>query len=199
MVRSSGDAPTPSAPEGSPDTIEVGMRDDKGGGDETAPRANILLVDDQPANLLALEAVLTDLGQNLVSVRSGDDALRCSCNRTSPSSSSTSRCRDSTASPPPSSSAAASEAATRQSFSSPPTTPPISRSSAYELGAVDYLVKPIVSTILRAKAAVFVDLFQKTERLPPSGAAEFERLLEEAARREAEEGRPAQSEDARSV
>ena len=36
-------------------------------------KANILLVDDQPANLLALEAILDGLGQNLVQARSGGD------------------------------------------------------------------------------------------------------------------------------
>src|SRR5215216_3514280 len=40
------------------------------------PRARILLVDDQPANLLALEAILEDLGQDLVHARSGEEALR---------------------------------------------------------------------------------------------------------------------------
>jgi PAS domain S-box-containing protein len=43
--------------------------------DET-PRPAILLVDDRPANLLALEAVLEPLGNRLVRASSGDDALR---------------------------------------------------------------------------------------------------------------------------
>ena len=41
----------------------------------TSATANILLVDDQEANLRALESILTDLGQNLVMARSGSDAL----------------------------------------------------------------------------------------------------------------------------
>jgi signal transduction histidine kinase len=39
-------------------------------------RVNILLVDDEPANLLALRATLEELGQNLVSAASGKEALR---------------------------------------------------------------------------------------------------------------------------
>ncbi len=41
-----------------------------------AQTASILLVDDRPANLLALEAVLEPLGPRLVKARSGDEALK---------------------------------------------------------------------------------------------------------------------------
>src|SRR2546423_7753344 len=41
------------------------------------PRSNVLLVDDRPDNLLALEAILEPLGQNLVRATSGEEALRC--------------------------------------------------------------------------------------------------------------------------
>src|SRR5688500_4670679 len=39
-------------------------------------RVNILLVDDQPANLVALEAMLQGLGQNLIKAESGREALK---------------------------------------------------------------------------------------------------------------------------
>ncbi len=42
----------------------------------TGDKASILLVDDHIENLVALEALLGDLGQNLVRARSGLDALR---------------------------------------------------------------------------------------------------------------------------
>jgi len=39
-------------------------------------RVSILLVDDRPDKLLALEAILGDLGQNMVRAYSGREALR---------------------------------------------------------------------------------------------------------------------------
>ena len=39
-------------------------------------RVNILLVDDRAENLLALEAILEQLGQNLIRANSGPEALK---------------------------------------------------------------------------------------------------------------------------
>src|SRR6059058_3861040 len=39
-------------------------------------KVNILLVDDQPQNLLALEAILSEMGENLVKADSGRAALK---------------------------------------------------------------------------------------------------------------------------
>jgi signal transduction histidine kinase len=36
---------------------------------------------------------------------------------------------------------------------------------AYELGAVDFLIKPVVPSVLRAKASVFIQLHERTEQL----------------------------------
>jgi len=45
------------------------------GADKAIDKVNILLVDDQQARLLSYESILRDLGQNLVGVRSGREAL----------------------------------------------------------------------------------------------------------------------------
>src|SRR5689334_12639698 len=41
-----------------------------------APQASILLVDDNPRNLLALQELLADLGHQLIPAKSGAEALR---------------------------------------------------------------------------------------------------------------------------
>ena len=43
---------------------------------EPTAKVNILLVDDNPAKLLALETILADLDQHLVKAASADEALR---------------------------------------------------------------------------------------------------------------------------
>src|ERR687885_1160053 len=41
----------------------------------TSEKINILMVDDQPAKLLSYEAILSDLGENLIRANSGREAL----------------------------------------------------------------------------------------------------------------------------
>jgi signal transduction histidine kinase len=144
------------------------------------PRTKILLVDDQPANLLALGAILRDLGEDLVEARSGEEALRHLLHadfaavlldikmegldgfETARVIRGRERCRD-----------------TPIIFLTAFDTAAFSAEKAYALGAVDYLVKPIVPVILRAKVAGFVDLYNKTERLRHLERAAYERRLAE--------------------
>ena len=124
------------------------------------------MVDDHPENLVALEAILDRLGQNLVRATSGTEALRCLLNQDfavilldvqMPGMDGF-------------------ETATliRQRARSAHTPiifiTAINRSEnhvsrGYSLGAVDYLFKPIEPEILISKVAVFVCLFKKTQEV----------------------------------
>src|SRR5688572_21432810 len=121
--------------------------------------ADILLVDDRPANLLALEAVLSGLGDHLVRAASGEEALALLAGRdfavvlldvqmpglsgfeTAQRMRASDRSRH-----------------TPVIFLSAAESDEFPVVEAYRLGAVDFLVKPFVPDVLRAKAAVFVDL-----------------------------------------
>jgi PAS domain S-box-containing protein len=128
--------------------------------------ANILLVDDQAANLLALEVILEPLGQHLVKARSGEEALRLLLHddfavvlldvqmegidgfEVARLIRSRERSRH-----------------TPVIFITAHDEAEFSPAQAYTLGAVDYLVKPLVPDILRAKVEVFVQLFERTEQV----------------------------------
>jgi signal transduction histidine kinase len=56
----------------------------------------------------------------------------------------------------------------------------------YSLGAVDYILAPIVPEILRAKVSFFVDLYKKTEQLKLQAEIQTRLVRAEAARQEAE-------------
>ncbi|MEI2581499.1 response regulator, partial [Scytonema sp. PRP1] len=127
------------------------------------PKVNVLLVDDHPENLLALEAILESLDQNLVRATSGAEALRCLLNQDFAVILLDVQMPDMDGF----------ETATliRQRERSRHT--PIIFLTAfstsdnmvfkgYSIGAVDYLFKPINPEILKSKVAAFVDLFQKT-------------------------------------
>src|ERR1700682_552743 len=153
----------------------------------TEEKVNILIVDDRPDKLLAHEVVLAELNQNIVSARSGKEALRCllqqdfavillDVNM-------------------PGMDGFETAALIRQRRRSE-TTPIIFISAmndsethvsrGYSLGAVDYILTPVVPEILRTKIAVFVDLYKKTEQIKRQ-AEEREKLIrEQAALAEAE-------------
>jgi signal transduction histidine kinase/DNA-binding response OmpR family regulator len=154
-------------------------------------KVNILLVDDQPHNLLALEAILGHEDLNLVRALSGEHALLRVLDDDFAAilmdvqmpgmdgfeAAELIRERDRSKHTP---------ILFLTAFQS--TEPQIDR--GYALGAVDFLSKPIVPAVLKAKVAVFVELFQKTEqvkqqalRLVESQRQEHERELAEEKRR----------------
>ncbi|MEO7036407.1 MAG: response regulator [Polyangiaceae bacterium] len=125
-------------------------------------RAKILLVDDQPKNLLALNAMLEPLGQELVQACSGKEALRHLL-------------RDDFAlvlldvqMPVLDGYEVAELIRAREKSRAVPIIflTAIHRDQrlvarAYTVGAVDYILKPIDPEILRSKVAVFIELYQK--------------------------------------
>ena len=147
---------------------------------EEEEKANILLVDDRADKLLALQAVLGDLNQNVVVAKSGKEALRqllqtefavILLDVSMPGmdgfeTASLIRKRPATEHTP-----IIFVTSMNQSENH------IAR--GYQLGAVDYILTPIVPQILRSKVAVFVELYQRTEEIRRQG--ERLRELEEAA------------------
>lgn len=140
---------------------------------------NILLVDDEPANLLALEAVLESLGHNLVKARSGEEALRhlmrddfavilldvLMPGMNGFETANLIRQRD------------------RSRFTPIIFLTAVGKTEAemfegYAAGAIDYLFKPFQPQVLRSKVIVLVDLYRKTE--------EVRRLNDELKRRAGE-------------
>src|SRR5579864_1059932 len=128
-------------------------------------RVNILVVDDNAENRLSLEAILSERGQNVVTAASGRDALR--------------RLLEQEFAvilldvKMPVMDGFETAALVRQRKSSERTpiifitafSDDIHIARGYSLGAVDYIVSPVVPEVLRSKVAVFVELFRKTEQI----------------------------------
>ncbi|MDB6077410.1 MAG: hypothetical protein JWO82_1157, partial [Akkermansiaceae bacterium] len=154
---------------------------------DTPQTASILLVDDRPDKLLALETVLERLNQNLVKVRSGDEALRQLLRQDFAvilldvnmpgmdgfETASMIRQRQRSEATPIIFISAINDAENH-----------VSR--GYSLGAVDYILSPVVPEILRAKVSAFVDLYLKTEQVKRQAEEHAQLLQEQAARARAE-------------
>ena len=134
--------------------------------DDVTERANILLVDDHPENLVALEAVLSSLDQVLVTAGSGEEALRALLKddfalilldaqmpgmdgfETASQIKARTRTKD-----VPIIFLTAADADHRHAY------------RGYSVGGADYITKPFDPWILRAKVQVFVDLWAAGRRL----------------------------------
>jgi PAS domain S-box-containing protein len=149
--------------------------------------ANVLLVDDRPENLLALEAILEPLGQTLLYANSGEDALRrllrydvavilLDVQMPELDGFETARLikqRERTSHVPIIFVTAISKDE-EQVF------------LGYSAGAVDYVFKPFNPDVLRSKVAVFIELHEKNEQLRLQAEQLKEQELAEL-RRESEE------------
>ncbi|MBI3923835.1 MAG: response regulator, partial [Armatimonadetes bacterium] len=127
---------------------------------------NVLLVDDRPENLPALEGVLTGMGLNLVRANSGKEALNCCLARdfaailldvmmpemdgfeTAALIRARGRCRN-----------------TPLIFITAEGMTATHESQGYALGAVDYIMKPFDPEALRAKVRMLAETYEKTRDL----------------------------------
>src|SRR3954471_18575966 len=136
------------------------------GGRAMVQKAKILLVDDRPENLLALEAILSALDQTLVRASSGEEALKALLTddfavilldvsmpgmdgfETAAHIKRRERTRD-----------------VPIIFLTAVSNEPHQAFRGYAAGAVDYITKPFDPWVLRAKVSVFVDLYLKNRQL----------------------------------
>jgi PAS domain S-box-containing protein len=128
--------------------------------------ANILLVDDRHENLVALEAILEPLGQNLIYAHSGEEALRQLLQHD------VAVILMDVQMPELDGFETANLIKQRERTKAIPIIflTAISKDEqhvfqGYSAGAVDYLFKPFQPEVLRSKVSVFIDLYRKNEQL----------------------------------
>jgi signal transduction histidine kinase/DNA-binding response OmpR family regulator len=150
-------------------------------------KANILVVDDLPEKLLVIESVLEELGQNVITARSGEEALRRLLEREFAvilldvnmpgidgyeTAALIRRRKKSAHTPIIFITAFADEMHTAH---------------GYSLGAVDYIFSPVVPEVLRTKVRVFVELARMTQQVRRRADERVALARAEAARAVAEE------------
>jgi len=122
----------------------------------------ILIVDDLPQNILALEAVIADMDVDIISARSGNDALRLSLKHDfalilldvqMPGMNGFEVARLIRSNPKTNHFPIIFVTAGMKDL--------LDQIEGYETGAVDYLMKPFEPVILRSKVKVFQELYQQ--------------------------------------
>src|SRR5262245_796543 len=150
-------------------------------------KAAILIVDDLPEKLLVFQSILEDLGEELVMVRSGSEALReilarefavilLDVNMPDIDGLETAKLireyKRSAHTPIIFITAYADEMQTAQ---------------GYSLGAVDYILAPVIPDVLRSKVKVFVEFYRMQQRARALAEERVALAKAEAARLAAEE------------
>jgi signal transduction histidine kinase len=135
-------------------------------------RVNILLVDDQPARLLTYEAILADLGENLVSAGSGREALQLLM------ANEFAAILLDVSMPGMDGFETAMLIHQHPRFEKTPIifvtavhVTDLDRLHGYRIGAVDYVYVPVVPEILRGKVQVLVELYRKRRELQAANDA----------------------------
>jgi PAS domain S-box-containing protein len=163
-------------------------------------KVNILLVDDQPAKLLAYEVILKDLGETLVIASSGREALEILL-KTEIAVILVDVCM-------PELDGFELAAMIREHprfqktamiFISAIQVSDIDRLRGYEMGAVDYVPVPVVPEVLRAKIKVFCELYRKTRELERLNQELEDRVRARTAELENSTARLRESEERRSM
>ena len=163
-------------------------------------RVNILLVDDQPAKLLAYEVILKELGENLVKAASGREALEFLlkndvaiilvdvCMPELDGFELAAMIREHPR-----------FQKTAMIFISAIQVSDIDRLRGYEMGAVDYVPVPVVPEVLRAKIKVFAELYRKTRQLERLNVELEDRVRARTAELEESNAKLLESEQRRSL
>ena len=153
----------------------------------TQDKANILVVDDVPERLLTMQTILEDLGQNVITAQSGREALRQLLERDFAvilldvnmpdmdgfeTAALIRKRKRSELTPIIFVTAFSDEAHALQ---------------GYSLGAVDYILAPVVPEVLRTKVGVFVEMYKNTEQVKRHAEQRVALAREQAARAAAEE------------
>jgi PAS domain S-box-containing protein len=142
-------------------------------------RVNILMVDDQPAKLLSYEAILGELGENLIKAGSGREALEVLLKTdiavvlmdvSMPEMDGFEMAEIIRQHPR--------FQKTAIIFISGVHLSDIDRLKGYERGAVDYISVPVVPEVLRAKVSVFSELHRKTRLLEALNRDLEQRVME---------------------
>jgi PAS domain S-box-containing protein len=163
-------------------------------------KVNILLVDDQPAKLLAYEVILKELGENLVVAASGREALEYLL-KNEVAVILVDVCM-------PELDGFELAAMIRQHprfqktamiFISAIQVSDIDRLRGYEMGAVDYVPVPVIPEVLRAKIRVFAELYRKTRQLERFNAELEDRVRARTGELEESTARLVESEQRRSL